>query len=516
VFPLAYSPPTDAEPTAVVQGFLAAAAAGLGDNYTVAKQYLTVGARTEWVPGENVVVYSTAGPLEFEASGDGSQVSVTLPVVATVDADGRYWESPPGAQQGAVFDLVRNGAEQWRISALDNGVLMSEPIFESVYRPAPLYFLDPARETLVPEVRWFPQRNTATYAVRELLEGPSPWLRDAVRTAFPEGSRLAVESVPVDSAGTATVDLTAAVAAAGGTDRALLKAQLEQVLQLPRIRSVDVSIAGLPMVDPPAAELRRDPSPGTVLRAVSDGRVVQLDGGELTPVEDIGPLGVAEPRGLAWADGGPTVLLDADRLVTAPVPDESPQTVLTGTGLIEPSVDPSRWVWTGPTQSTGGLNAGQVGGSEVTVAADWLVDRTVRALQVSRDGTRIAVVSTGADGLSVDVAGVVRDDTGTPQRLGERLRVGARLLDATDVVWVDESTLAVLGRSGSMTGPTMHFVPVSGPSTALPPLEGAVAVAAGRGERSVYVASSSGALYTLRGTSWVVAASGVRSPAFPG
>ena len=155
-------------------------------------------------------------------------------------------------------------------------------------------------------------------------------------------------------------------------------------------------------------------------------------------------------------------------------------------------------------------------GVEVGVGAAWLEDRAVRSLQVSRDGTRIAVVSVATDGVSVDVTGVVRDDSGTPQRLGDRLRVGAGLLTATDVVWVDESTLGVLGTSGTMTGPTLHLVTVGGRTRAMPALEDAVAVAAGRGERAVYVVSSTGALYTLRGTSWVVVATGVRSPAFPG
>jgi hypothetical protein len=126
------------------------------------------------------------------------------------------------------------------------------------------------------------------------------------------------------------------------------------------------------------------------------------------------------------------------------------------------------------------------------------------------------MVSSGADGVSVDVAGVVRDDSGTPQRLGDRLRVGARLIDATDVTWVDETTLGVLGTSGTMTGPTVHLVTVGGATRALPSLESAVAVAAGRGERAVFVASASGELYTLRGTSWVAVATGVGSPAFPG
>ena len=150
------------------------------------------------------------------------------------------------------------------------------------------------------------------------------------------------------------------------------------------------------------------------------------------------------------------------------------------------------------------------------MAAPWLDGRTVRSLRVSREGTRIAVVSAGADGVTVDVAGVVRDASGTPQRLTDHLRVGARLVTATEVAWVDESTLAVLGTSGTMTGPTVHLVPTGGLTRALPAIEGAVSVTAGRGERAVYVATADGGLHTLRGTSWASVATGVHSPAFPG
>ncbi|GAA2725966.1 LpqB family beta-propeller domain-containing protein [Cellulomonas aerilata] len=517
VFPLAYSPPTDASPTAIVQGFLSASAAGLGDSYAVARQYLTAPARTSWAPGEGVAVYSTAENLEFDDSRD-SQVSVTFPMVATLDADGRYAESPPNAEQDAVFDLVQDAQGQWRITALDNGVLLSQPIFDSVYRATPLYFLGPTADVLVPEVRWFPERNTATYAVRALLQGPSPWLRDAVRTAFPEGTALALESVPVGADGTATVDLSAAVAAAGTDDRALMKAQLAEVLELPGIRDVAVSIAGLPMVEPEPAELRRDPSPGTVARMIRDGQVLQLDGDEPTFAADVAPLAVPDPHGLAWArDGGPTVLLSgADTLVLAPAPGGAPRALVQGPALVAPSVDPASWVWTGPSQSAGRLTAVQVDGPVVDVGAEWLDGRVVRSLRVSRDGARVAIVSAGPDGVTVDVAGVVRDGSGTPQRLTERMRVGARLLTATQVAWLDESTLAVLGTSGTMTGPTVHLVPTAGPTRPLPAIDGAVSLAAGRGERALYVATDAGVLLTLRGTSWVEVVTGVQSPAFPG
>jgi hypothetical protein len=516
VFPLAYSPAAGADPQAIVQGFLAAGAAGLGDNYAVARQYLSREARASWQPTDGVVVYSTAAALDFQQVTD-TQVSVTLPVVATVDSGGRYTEGFPGAEQGAVFDLVQDSAGQWRISGLNDGVLLSEPFFYSAYRATALYFLTPARDMLVPEVRWFPQRNVATYAVRALLEGPSQWLRDAVTTAFPDGTRLAVESVPVDSEGNATVDLTTAAAAANPTDRALLKAQLSQVLQLPRIRAVNVTIAGLPMVDPPAAALARDPAPSGGLEVLSDGQVQRLTGSTLKPVDTVGPVGALDPRSpAAGVDSAPQVLLSgAGQLVLAPTPTAPALLLASGSSLLAPSVDRLGWIWSGRS-ATGGLIAARSDGTVVDVTVDWFEGRDVRSVRVSRDGTRIAVVSTGPDGPTVDLAGIVRDDSGTPQRLGDQLRVGARLSDASQVVWVDQVTLAVLGKSGTMTGPTMHVVPTAGNTRPLPALEGATSIAAGKGERSLYLGTSDSTLYTLQGNSWIRVATNVTYPAFPG
>lgn len=517
VFPLGSSPASGAGPRTIVQGFLAAGAAGPGDNYALARQYLAGAARSSWQPTAGVVVYSTAGTLDF-TQVTKTQVSVALPVVATLDADGRYTEAPPGARQDAVFDLLRNPSGQWRISGLDDGVLLSETIFSTVYRATPLYFLTPSRDMLVPEVRWFPQRNAATYAVQALLAGPSPWLRDAVTTAFPDGTRLAVESVPVSSEGNATVDLTTAVASANTADRALLKAQLAQVLQLPKIRSVTVTIAGLPMVQPAAATLTRDPSPSGGLQVLSDARLLRLTGTALAPVDAVGALAGLDPHSPACgADGAVQVVLSGpDRIVLAPTASKPAVPILAGSALLAPSVDRLGWVWSGSSLGTGPMYAVRADGTAVVVGSDWLEGRVVRSVRVSRDGTRIAVVSTGPDGLTLDVAGIVRDDSGTPQRLGDRLRVGARLTGATRVVWVDEATLAVLGTSGTMTSPTMHLVPVTGRTRALPTLEGATSIAAGKGERALYLGSADGVLHTLQGTSWVTVATNVADPAFPG
>ncbi len=87
---------------------------------------------------------------------------------------------------------------------------------------------------------------------------------------------------------------------------------------------------------------------------------------------------------------------------------------------------------------------------------------------------------------------------------------------ATQVEWADESTLAVLGLSGSLVVPSVHLVPVSGQTSALPLVDGANTVAAGRGTRALYLADDEGTLLTRQGSSWTAVASGVRDPAFPG
>jgi len=213
------------------------------------------------------------------------------------------------------------------------------------------------------------------------------------------------------------------------------------------------------------------------------------------------------------------VLEGAGQLLALPTGGDAPTPLFSGTALLAPSIDRFDWVWTGERAPSGGLTAVSADGEAVPVAVDWLDGRSVRSMRVSRDGDRVVVVHTGvsAPAVAIDVAAVVRDETGRPQRLGdERLQIGAGMDDATQVVWVDEGTVAVLGRSGSLTLPTIHLVPVGGPSAALTLVDGTESIAAGRGDRSLYLTDTEGTLRSRQGTSWVVVATDVRDPAFPG
>ena len=525
VEPLGDPPPQDGAPEDIVRGFLGASAAGFSrasasadatDDFRNAREYLSGETRRSWSPRDRVVVYATASSPDIELVGE-SQVQVDVRVAARVDADGRYAQAGPDAKESLTFDLVQDSEGQWRISGLEDGVVLSEPNFEAIYRSATLYFLSQDKQFLVPETRWFPVRNLATSIVRAIIAGPSGWLRDAVRSAVPEGAVLQPDAVSVDADGVATVSLGAGGLPTEPDERARMQAQLEASLRIARVRTVEVSAGGVAM-GTEAAELERGQDWGGALEALQDGTLVQMSAGELEPVEGVAPLAGLDARDPARDGSGDlrVMLSGPDRLVTVPTATAASVGLLQAPALVAPSVDRLGWVWTASPSASGQLLAVDDRGTVVDVAAEWLQDRAVRSVRVARDATRVAVVSSGSDGVRVDVASVVRDDSGTPQVLGEASRTGVSLTDATRVVWVDESTLGVLGRSGSTTTAVYHLVPLAGEVQTRPALADAVDIAGGKGDSALYLATAEGELFARAGSSWASVGSGVRDPSFAG
>ncbi|MBI9116029.1 LpqB family beta-propeller domain-containing protein [Sanguibacter suaedae] len=539
----AYGPPVDASPQAVVEGFLAAQAAGLNDDWSVAREYLGGEAARSWDPSARTVVYSgeaeidqTAGPTTggdttddaTDGPTDGTDGTVdtddailqgSVSVVSTLDSTGRYTEAPPGSQQDLVFTLERDAQDQWRIVLVEDGLYVALNIFVSSYRPTSLYFPTSDGELLVPEVRWYPTSNTPSYAVNGLLTGPSEWLRDSVVTAVPDGTRLVVDAVTVVD-GVARVDLTQDVLAADPQERAMLQAQLEAVLlRLRGVRAVEIFASSVPLTVAEEVDPERDPDPSTSVWVLADGVVSTLQGREVEPVPGILPL-TGDVTALAVHPDGSGGVYRSGSTAVRTLPTEAQESValLTGTRLLAPSVDRFGWVWTGEGAEGEGLVAVGPDGSVVEVAADWLSGRTVESVRVALDGARVAVVSSQAGVSQVDVAGIVRDDAAAPQRLSDATPIGATVQDPDQVVWVDESTLGVLATVGSSGLRTFHSVPLAGRSEALSGVDDAVAIAAGRGLRSVYVATAEGDLLgrSSTGTTWSTVATGVQLPTFPG
>jgi hypothetical protein len=139
------------------------------------------------------------------------------------------------------------------------------------------------------------------------------------------------------------------------------------------------------------------------------------------------------------------------------------------------------------------------------VAAEWLSGRSIISLSVAPDGQRLAVVSTDAQGRDprVDVAGVVRQPNGLPSSLARPLAVAPALSLVRDLVWVDESTLAVLGRKTDQEVIRPWFVPLGGPITAGTELAGARWITTINGERGLVITTDDGDVYVRAGSRWL-------------
>ncbi len=298
----AAGPADGADEQEVVEGFLAAVA-GL-DDFSVAREFLAPEALS-WRPREQTVVHADVATISPVVRGsDGvASATVTVDVVARIDDAGRYVEQAPTTEE-LEFDLVMVEG-QWRIADLPAGVVVSQVDAARVLAPFEVYFLDPTRRYLVPDVRWFPQLTpSATSLVRALLGGPSAPYLAALVSAVPAGTRLDLPSVQVID-GVATVDLTEEVLLADRQERALLRAQLRETLRsVPGVSSVTVTVDGSPLDAPTDV-------------GAADGQSLMIDPG----VEE-GPF-VLAPAPAPPGSEGPVSPGDGDGAALGPGPDES-------------------------------------------------------------------------------------------------------------------------------------------------------------------------------------------------
>lgn len=515
----ASGPRAGASPVDIVQGFVQASAAGLSDDFAVARQYLAGQAQTTWDPMAQVRVFASDEAIEYTRAETGA-VQVRAPAQATVDDDGRYTEAAPHSTIQSEFTLARNGDGEWRIIALEDGILLSPAVFDALFEGIRLYFLSQDREALVPDLRYFPQRNVVTSAVLGLLAGPSPWLAAGVTTALPSGTALTVGSVVVEE-GVAQVDLTEEFYAASAADQAFAVAQIQATLaNVASVRSTEITVAGAELdLAAPEPTLQQDVFVQPTAVVVADGGLAQYSGGdelrELVPAEQLAGRDPNEPA-LGYGEN-PLVVVRSGTAEILAVDDGELRTLARGESLLPPSVDRHGWVWTGERANGGELRAVAADGTAVTVSAPWLTGAQVRSVKVSRDGARAVVVSAAGGVVQVAVAAVAREAGGQPAALGDPVRLGERLDDATDVTWVDEVTVAVLGTAEGANGPAVHLLPVGGPSVPLPAVSGATSVTAARGDRTLVVGTGEGQLYVRSGATWRLAVeSGARDPAYPG
>lgn len=518
-------------PQQVVQGFIRAAAAS-DDAYQVARSYLGSGPQSSWRPDSSVVVFGSDTEVTYEP-GDDNTVTAVAHATARIDGQGRYQELPPQSSAQVTFGLERTGGE-WRISQVpdDFGTWLSQADLDRLYDPFRIYYVSAGDHRLVPDIRWLPLgTGLATRLARSLLTGVPDYLKGAVRTDIPAGTRLAVDAVTIDS-GTAKVDLAATKLGNDPGQRQNLGAQfLATVSQAPGVERVALQLEGatlqMPNGDSTVESLSTlgfpspsDPVVKPVLRM----------GTTLVPVDpdDVGDNGRIPPPAtttyptvqpgwayLAMSRSGQEVAgVGGDRAQlirwrgTTQVQLTAPGTMLT-----RPTYDREEVLWVAG-RSNGetrvwAVNAAADPGDAAkstpqTVSADWLRGRTVVSLRLSPDGQRVAVVTTDRNGRTprVEVAGVVRQPNGLPASLSTPLRLAPTLTLARDLVWVDDATVAVLGRLTSTQVIRPWLVPLGGPIAAGPEIAGARTITTVNGERGLVVTTDDHEVLIRAGSRW--------------
>lgn len=504
-------PAADADPSTILRGFIEAASSPQND-FAIARQFLTVGASESWNPSAVTLVDSGVRPSRELSE---TTLSIAVDASAVLDAEGRFTQQQTPVRADLSYSFEQR-AGQWRISNLPPGIVIDRNTFLQVFRQTSLFFLSPDNRRLVPDVRWFPSRaSTTTRIVKSLLAGPSAWLSStgAATTAFPAGTRLVADAVPVQN-GVAVVDLDAESLRASPAALSLMKIQLlASLTQVSNVNDVDLQILG--------TSQRGQGTSVTLAQMVpsEDGRPVVIRGGELGKLSgsSLEPFPRSSTRGVDLS--GITAGTASSDLVTLALlsPDGvwvsraggAPSVIDSRPGLIAPALDDYGNVWTVPRDTPTEVVAFSSDGSQNPVAVPWTEASSIVALRLSLDGQRAVALFVQDNRARVVVSSVARDEQGNPIALGAPLDLVVPAGYPVDAVWLDSITVAVAGSDDSGRGNIVRQV-VGGESVSYTGVASVASLAGGSAVVHLSVLSPSGVLSQPRGTSsWLVIATAV-------
>lgn len=509
----ASGPSKGADPEDLVAEFLLAAAAGPTDDFATARLFLTESEGSSWDPTAQVQVYSTDSTPSITVGGDtsGTDVTVTAPAVATVGADGVMDRPASGASVTGQFRVTQVDGE-WRISGLDDGVIVSESSFAASYRLVNLYFPSSDGQVLVADPRWYPTKRLATHLLTGLVAGPDESVAPAVLSAMPEGASVPSQGIDISDQ-VAHVDLEGFAPASVEQQRLLAWQVSATLTQATAVSSVDLEVSGttIPMADLPTGPVYRMESAvvsnadgfstltGTSLRPLLTRTVIGQDA--TRPA--ISPAGESV---VGWVSGaGVTARRVADGA-------EATQEVSSPTW---PSVDRLGWVWTAPSKEAGAAwTVLSADGQTASLASPFTDSSTPEALRVSPDGSRVVIVRRIGDELGVWVAPVRRDSAGVPEAVGTAVAVPGLDEGVLDVSWAGSSTIVALHHTQS--GTELVVVPLGGWPTTLSAPSASRHVTAGATSASVQVQTSDGSVLSRSGSVWQPVTAEIQEIEFPG
>ena len=509
----------------IVRGFLAAGA-GTGNNFSVAKSFLTEAEAQEWKPQESVSLLPNDTDLDSlnqEITSDQKRLTMSAPVVGLVDSSGVFNSTKPGTQSNMEFSLRQENGE-WRIASAPNGLLISQAEFRTIFLNYSLEFFTSDYSYLVPDSRWFLRSSsTPTAIINELLSGPAPYLSGAVVTAIPDGAKLSDSKVVAIENGVAKVSLGDQAATPTDREKGLIRQQISSTLKvIPSISSIELSLGGQLVsksLQPKTDTSVQVDGPPVVL---AKNRLSRISGTTVARVENSPNLSKkkASDPAVSFDDSFYVYLQHAGKQLMRLKADGVDSTpIFEGKKLVRPSVDRFNMVWTGESANKGKLTAVGKDGQTYSVAADFLSGRDLVDVEVSRDGTRIALLSKHkGESSRIDVVGIPRDKAGNPSNgVSEApIEVGSNFDKVKDISWAGSTSLVALAAmENSRIQP--FRIGVTGPPEQLGEVPEGSRISAGDDGRSILVTSSAGEIYSYNSNAWQKLIDiDAKDPSYPG
>lgn len=451
-------PPTgDMTPDEIVQGFIAAQASTT-NGYAGARQYMTPAASNQWQPTQTLVIDQSVSQTQMITESD---VRFTTGHIGTLGEDHRYILTASQQNIDIDFTVVETDSG-WRVDSAPQTALMTKRDFFRNYKSSIIYFMNDDFTRLVPDVVWVSRSDSTapTRLMRILLAGPDGLLGQALRTAIPAGSELAIGAVTnVD--GLMTVELNAAALRVGQSQRIAMLAQIVWTLTTTTgVNLVLVKAGGQNLEVANTSKLSRNEFKGLNpdRQPPTDG-VFYVDEGLLSR----GPLG--EGKAFGTMPNVQALTVSANGLKIAAVSN--------GSAILTTSANPSTRERVA--QDVVGVDF-DLRGRLWLVKSDgsiWIkngdnpieevlgLPRSQKALSIAHasDGARVAIITSDGAEPHLNIFGVINSSTGVS--LTEPIRLEQEFTETLDASWPNSTELMVLARKG-VDQPAVRFLPLDG------------------------------------------------------
>lgn len=497
-------PREGATPEQIVSDFIQAAKSPVG-GWRIAQQFLADDA-DPWNPNDVVMVDNALRTIEVDDGGTSAftTVSVTSEYSGAVDAAGVYTEFPLEKLELSYTLAKRNG--EWRITHAPPGIVIERGVFTStVYGAYTLWFFDPTWTYLVPDQRWFPRTLAASRTVRGLVAGPNAQLAPAVVSAFPPGTTIP-EGSTISDGETVSVALADLGEGTDATTISRMRLQLQTSLTA---RSLELTIDGSIATGPAATAVGTsvDTRP-IVLTKEGFG---YLAGSTLTPIDGyLAAISQVEPVAIDLALSKQTaVVFDSHGRVLRIVKGDADLAVVDERpGLIPPSIDPLGNIWSMQAADAASLRVTALNGQPFRLELQFAGVSDVRGMQVSRDGTRLALAASFEGKSQLGYAAIVRDSSGVPTGIGPFVPIKQLAGDAIDVAWLDDLTIGALVKNSDGVTFVNQTIGGTGENVLTVP-EDVVALTGTNSAATARLLSEDGHLYTRRDSQWSTTSEGI-------